>query len=547
MANNERYISTNADISVKRSRNFLTRKTKHSYFHGYLQPLGSPIEVLPGDTIKAKISAFTRMSTPIVPFLDDIREEVDAFFVPKRILWDHTKQFYGESPSFGIATKINEPRTNFLALSKSSLTTNLLKAESVAAAFGLIINGTGSPYLNMNPIRAYFSVYNEYFRDENYQDQFKWNKTESGDNVFNVATRSGTNIVGLSLLPQVNKDRDVISSILPYQVKGNPITLQITGLAPVVADGNTTHLMTGSGSNILLGDGNGVFSGMLGVSSGTLQHNTTAINGTNVSRSNLFADASQGLSIGVTEMLYALAYNDFLARAAHFGTRLKEYIYSMFGCRIPDLSDDVPEYLGRMRFSINVQQVVQTTGFQPSDSSELGSLGAYSNSGKYDELFTKSFTEPGYIVLVFYTKHQRTYSSGVDPIFTKHELLDYYQPPFANIPDVPISSSVVWTEGNTAFTSLGFQEPWWDYRYLLDRTYGQMNPMIDTLGEIWTLGEKWTGKPTINAAFMIEDRDAIARALVTGVDGPDYLCDFLLELDATRVMPLYSDGRLGRF
>lgn len=547
MANNERYISTNADISVKRSRNFLTRKTKHSYFHGYLQPLGSPIEVLPGDTIKAKISAFTRMSSPIVPFLDDIREEVDAFFVPKRIIWDHTKQFYGESPSFGIAAKINEPRSPTLPVANSSLTTNLLKSETIGAAFGCINNAvSGSVYLNLNPVRAFFSVYNEYFRDENYQDQYKWNKTESGDNVFNVATRSGNSVLGLSYLPQVNKDRDVISSILPYQVKGNPITLQVSGTLPLKASATDNFAL---GNVMKLGHTNLNGSGKLQAYLGSigLDSTTTSSVANTIDHTNLYIDASSGLSIGVSEMLYALAYQDFLARAAHFGTRMKEYIYSMFGCRIPDLSDDVPEYLGRMRFGINVQQVVQTTGFQPDDSSELGSLGAYSNSGKYDELFTKSFTEPGYIILVFYTKHQRTYSSGVDSVFTKHELLDYYQPPFANIPDVPISSSIVWLEANTSFTSLGFQEPWWDYRYLLDRTYGLMNPMLDTLGELWTLGEKWTAKPSITANFMVEDRNAIARTLVTGVDGPDYICDFLLELDATRVMPLYSDGRLGRF
>lgn len=548
MSSLDRYVSTNADIKVSRSRNHMRRKTKHSYLHGYLQPLGSPIEVLPGDTLKAKISAFTRMSTPIVPFIDDIREEVDAFFVPKRILWDYTKQFYGEAESFGVATKVNEPRTVTIGVNSSILTTNLLKCESFGAAFGLVYSTPGSIYLNMHPIRAFLSCYNEYYRDENYQDQYKWTKNQSGDGMFYVASLGATTISGSSLLPKVNKDRDLISSILPYQVKGNPITLALAGDARLKGassvysiGGSQVKLYGGSGNNTRLHGNDG---------SGNL-FDFNVPSGVNVvdmvNKTNLVADLSSVTSVRVSDLLYAFAYQDFLARAAHFGTRMKEYIYSMFGCRIPDLSDDIPEFLGRLKFSINVQQVVQSTGFDPSSSTELGSLGAYSNSGKYADLFTKSFTEPGYIVLVFYTKHERTYTTGVDRVFLKNELLDYYQPPFANIPDVPIGSEILWLESNTNETPLGFQEPWWDYRTLVDRSYGMMNPKIDTLGEIWTLGEKWSAKPSITGAFMMEDRDAIARVLATGVNGPDYLCDFLLELDATRVMPLYSDGRLGRF
>lgn len=563
MATNERYVSLQADIKVQRSRSKLRRRSLFSLFHGYLHPVGSPIEVLPGDTFKGDCSILTRMSTPIVPIMDNIRQEVDAFFVPKRILWNKTKQFYGEAPSFGIATAVTEPHflptsSGFRCASVADLTTNLLKSESFAAAFGLVYDSaTGSDKLrvNANTIRSFLSVYNEFYRDENYQDQYSWNKDQSGaQNV--LASKDGSNIVRTTLLPLVNKDPDVVTSVLPWQQKGNPVQLTIAGQAPVIAVGDQSGIPLLYSSVFLqsnLSDHNaetfkvgaknslGNFLSMsteIDGSDGT--YNQGVINGPSGASGevNLYADLSQAYAGTLAEFQYALAYQDFLARAAHFGTRYREYIYGMFGTHIADATEDIPEYLGSCKLSINVTQVVQTTGFASSASTELGALGAYSVSGRSGHMFTKSFTEPGYIVFVTYTKHQRTYSSGIDPVFRKTTLLDYYQPPLANIADVPFSSYDVWLAKDS--TDLGFQEPWYDYRAFQDRVYGMMNPRIDTLGEIWTLAEKWTSKPTISAAFLQEDRDAIARCLSTGINGPDYICDVVLDFDATRVMPIMS-------
>lgn len=557
MASMNRYVSTNADIKVARSRFYEPRRTKHTYFHGYLQPVGSPIEVLPGDTLKAKISAFIRMSTPIVPFIDNVRAEVDAFFVPKRIIWDGTKQFYGEAPTFGIATKINEPTINIMnsnpihsSISTIASATMLIKSESFASAFGLFYESSPSASTlkaNVLPIRSFLACYNEYYRDENYQYPYTWDKSSNGIlTSVPVAYLGAAAVKNLTLLPLVNKDRDLFTSILPYVQKGSDVALSLSSAyAPVVGDPVNQLHSTGTYPLKFGGTNLGTLTGNLKVFGSAVEtDNASVSSGTMIGSTNLVADLTASTAVKITDLLYALAYEDFLARCARFGTRFKEYIYAMFGTTLPDLTADVPEYLGRLKFDINVQQVIQTTGFASSSSTELGALGAYSNSGKFADVFTKSFTEPGYLVFVFYTKHQRTYSSGVDKVFLKEELLDYYQPPFANVPDMPVGSRVIWEDGNS--TDLGFNEPWWEYHTQIDRVYGGMNPRLDSLGQIWTLAESYSAKPTIASAFMMEDRNAIARVLATGVNGPDYIADFLIELDATRVMPVTNSGSIKR-
>lgn len=579
MSTLDRYVQNTADIKARRSKMPLNHRVLLSYFHGYLQPV-SIVEVLPGDTMKANLSVLTRMSTPIVPIMDNIRQEVDAFFVPKRILWNKTKQFYGEAESFGVATKVDEPYgTNISGnaaymLSRSYTISpvsdaNLFRSESFAHAFDLIYDAALTNFTGVNvlPVRAFLAIYNEFYRDQNYQDQYKWDKEASG-NIGSVgfAYRGTDKITATDLLPKVNKDKDVFVSILPWAQKGDPVSLSVGQDVPVVGSFSADIIPDGylaleaipsdpqfgpvdlelhPSTNIAVGDSGALKFKNIGGHYTNENDDVRYLGGLAVgdSQVDLVAKTSQMAAITVSSLIYALAYQDFLAKLAKGGSKYREYIYTMFGTTIADATEDIPEYLGSLKMRINVNQVLQTTGFDASASSELGATGAYSVSGNSKDMFTKSFTEPGYLVFVSYTKHQRTYSSGIDKMYLKHELLDYYQPPFANISDVPIGSWELYAGGENE--PLGFQEPWYEYRSIKDKVRGILNPMNPNSLSVWTLADAYANKPFIGDTFIQEDRDAIARCLTTGTTGPDYIMDFDIRIDATRVMPLFSSGRIG--
>lgn len=575
MSTLDQYVKSFGDVNAKRSHKVLHRTTKHSYFHGYLHMCGSPIEVLPGDTFKAKLAAFTRMSTPIVPFMDDIRQEFDAYFVPYRILNNKIKNFYGEAEDFGIARSIELPyivatnksaasyfkpmkRTDFKAL------TNLQKSESFISMLDWIYEDTeptaGNTKLQLLPLYGFMAIYNEYYRDENYQSSYMWDKDAEGlQDGDKVAYINSANIVATDLAPVVCKDRDLVTTILPWQVKGTPVTIGLTGNAPIVGVNlddsddkfnlysNEVWKMAGNFQSFGFGisdtdpESFGDITRLFNIDNSGTQTSFASVAATDshdVLRK-YYADLEKVTSVSISNLVYSLAYQNLMARQAKYGTRYKEYIKSMFNTTIPDATEDIPEYLGRMKFRINVSTVVQTTGFAASSSTELGSLGAYSSSGDSKELFNKSFTEPGLVYIVTYTKHKRTYSAGTDRIYLKTEFLDFYQPPLAALYDVPFMRNHIWLSAKDD-VAIGWQEPWWDYNSLEDRCYGLMNPMTDTLGEIWTLAEKWNSAPSITGSFLKEDRDAIARVLATGVNGPDYLLDVDLLIDTVRVMPVQS-------
>ena len=68
-------------INLPRSRMKLEFTHKLSMMHGYLTPIDC-FPVVPGDThVMKKIASLVHMSTPIVPFMDNIDMYVRCFFV----------------------------------------------------------------------------------------------------------------------------------------------------------------------------------------------------------------------------------------------------------------------------------------------------------------------------------------------------------------------------------------------------------------------------------------------------------------------------------
>ena len=53
-------------------------------------------EVLPGDTKQLNSTFFGRLSTPIVPVLDNIYLDIHYWYVPLRLVWSKFKNFMGE-------------------------------------------------------------------------------------------------------------------------------------------------------------------------------------------------------------------------------------------------------------------------------------------------------------------------------------------------------------------------------------------------------------------------------------------------------------------
>lgn len=199
-------------------------------------------EVLPGDTFAMDMGMAVRMATPIFPVMDNLSLDIQFYFVPNRLVWEHWAEFLGENN-----TTAWEQQTQY--------TIPQIEAPEGGWTEGTIADYMGIPTkvdgisVNAMPFRAYCKIWNDWWRDENLKQPAMINMdetTETGSNGNNYVI--DTQLGGMPL--KAAKWHDYFTSALPEPQKGPAVELNlgnIGGTFPVV--GSNIPLTFTDGSN----------------------------------------------------------------------------------------------------------------------------------------------------------------------------------------------------------------------------------------------------------------------------------------------------------
>lgn len=562
--NNERHFNNIPQMHTSRSRFKMKQDIKLTLNAGQLIPF-YVAETLPGDTFSVDTKGICRMATPIYPVMDNCYLDIYYFHVPMRIVWEHTKQFFGENDStpWEQKTEYKIPKLRIQGNEAAKIDQKLPHEGSIADYFGIPINLTSEKDTNTKgevnalPFRAYTKIWNEWFRDQNIDNPAicptgdntermaiggEWGKLTK-DDILKMAYRGSEPL-------WVNKFHDRFTSALPSPQKGEATLIPMSGNAIVGYGSAKTkelyndsdfktigwestpkgwkHNVNGIGANtsVTKNNGNVAAIGTYPTGSGA----TEAVN--------LIADLSQVTGATINNLRQAFAVQQFMEADARGGTRYREIIRNHFGVDIDDKTVQIPEYLGGQRYMINVNQVVQTSATD--SKSPQGNAAAISVTPFMENSFTKSFQEHGYVIGVCCIRNDNTYQQGIEKLWSRSEKFDFYWPEFAHLGEQAILNKEIYAQGTEDDEkAFGYQEAYSEYRMTPNRVCGAFRSNATQPLDAWHYADNYSELPTLSQEWLATDKSVIDRTIAVQ-NQPQFIMDVLVENDAVRPMPIYG-------
>jgi hypothetical protein len=466
------------------------------------------------DTFNMKSQFFARLATPEFPFMDDIDLDTFYFFVPFRLVWDNWQKFCGEQIDPGDSTDYLIPIMD--------CPSGGIDVGTLGDHLG-VPTGVGVIQVSALPQRAYFEIWNQWFRDQNLQDSVVVPKGDGPDTMYN--------------LPPLKRGKrhDYFTSCFTTPQKGPAAVVPLASSAPVVSNdevfnlkgplGTDRNLVMTSGSNTVVFNSTGDVNG--GVSFGTesgLEVDTTALGGT------------------INQLRLADSIQTLLERDMRGGTRYTEIVRSHFGVVSPDARLQRPEYLGGGSFRVNIHPVAQTS--ESGSDTPQGNLAAFGTSSGRSG-FNKTFVEHGVVIGLCAARAALSYQQGIQRFWQYRSRYDFYWPALANLGEQAVLNREIYIYGDPSSWNgvFGYQERWAELRYKPSEIHGQFRSQAAQSLDPWHLAQDFGSLPVLNDEF-IEENPPLDRVIAV-TDYPDFLLDVYHNLRCARPMPTYSVPGLG--
>lgn len=548
-------------VDIERSKFHRPSSHKTTMNTGSLVPIYID-EILPGDTVTMDVASLVRMTTPVFPVMDNAYLDTYFFFVPNRLVWDHWREFNGENNT-SFWTQPVEYNVPQLVFPRGA------DRGSVADYMGIPTEVACS--VNAMPFRSYALIWNEWFRDQNvmqpgyiYKGDENLNGVRIDDQEDSVLIDYASAALGGKCLP-VSRFHDYFSSCLPSPQKGEAVSIPLfDGIVPVTTyDGSAEGLSSvgmrfqgdlgmadsgqvayGIGIDYSLNGGVYLGEGYVYPDSDVSVRPPSTI-AFDLIPDNLGVDARNLAAATINQLRQAFQIQRIFERDARGGTRYTELLQAHFGVTNPDARMQRPEYLGGKRIPINMDQVLQTSA--TNEVSPQGNTAAFSLTTDVSSLFTKSFTEHGFLIGLACIRTDHTYQQGIERFWSRKRRFDYYWPALAHIGEQAVLKKELYATGEPGDDeAFGYQEAWADYRYKPDRVSGAFRSNVQGGSlDSWHYADFYTDVNqqdfVIQADWLAETPENVDRTLAVQSSLEDqFLCDFRFNADFVRPMPLYS-------
>lgn len=316
-------------VKIGRSKFNRSHGLKTTLNGGYLVPIYLD-QVLPGDSVRINYNHLLRMTTPLAPFMDNVKATVFFFHIPRRLVWDNFESYITGSERGKLGTThVKMPQ---ITLTKADLADN----QTLFDYLGLPTGITGdSITVNALPLRCYNLVYNEWFRHEDICELIPEHHGDDGDKPADYVLRK-----------RVKRGDDPFTTCLPWPQKGPDVSIPLSGNAPVVGNGIALGLTNGtisagmefySGDTSRLTASSGVYGSAVGSAFVKSDLSSSAAGVTSdPEKSGLVADMSNVASATINDLRQAFQVQRLYERSARSGSRYVEALLAHWGVRSPD-------------------------------------------------------------------------------------------------------------------------------------------------------------------------------------------------------------------
>lgn len=524
--NKENKYTSTVETTSRRLNKFRQPHGLHTTFDcGKLIPIYLK-EVLPNDVRKLKWSSVVRLMTPKFPTMDNAKIDTFFFYVRNRDIWDDWSKFMGEnSDPWAISVEPTVPQIT-IPINESFRNIGDL-ADYLGIPPQKMSSGlTGNIDVSALPFRAVCKIWNDYFRDENYQSDLYFPR-DSASIVYSKASANSdfTNrVYNGGMCPPVNRYKDYFSSCLPAPQKGQAVQLPLGDYAPVIEAPTTDTparlvVKTSGGSSVWN------YASLVAKNDGSPNPVALAeaykepITTSSSASVYLRADLSNATASSVNAIRLAFQSQRFLEESARGGTRYSELLVSMFGVNAPDLMLNRAEFLGGKSFPLSLTPVTDV-------GSNLGNVGGMSSTVSGDYAFKKHFNEHGYILGFACVRTDRSYSQGISPLWFRKEKTDFYFPVFSHIGEQPVLKREIYVADTMNRKSVfGYKEAWTEYRTSLNENTAYMRSGITKSLNVWNYADEYNDTPVLNSSWLTEQKAIIDRT-ITNQNEMQFVADF---------------------
>ena len=615
-------IMSKLNIRNKPSRDGydLSKKRAYTAKVGELLPVWMR-EVMPGDKFSINLEWFTRTMPVNTAAFTRVREYYDFFFVPFEQLWKYFPQFYTNMPDSPVAAsnintsnlisdyhphsdstalynylklfsseKFNEYSRNPVGLDRRECTGKLLWYLNYGMNFynyattkpdGDISNLTFSYSVNLFPLLAYQKIYNDFFRNQDWEKAQPW--------TFNVDYMNGSSRSSMELplddidlssstmfdLRYCNWNKDQFMGLLPNAQYGDVAAINFNML-----DGkNVGSFFFNRGylspafqtSDITDGDKNVNIVGSSGL--GVFPNPTPLFYKTGGS---VDGDVNKALRFAIEDDDYNRLFSSVNAIALRQLEALQKYkeilksgsqdyksvIEDLFGVNVTDTLSNQVYYLGGTSDNINISEVLNQAFPSENQTADIRGKGTGAGRGSVQFDSSRYGNRPGVIMCIYHSMPLLDYATGgVDKFNTKCNLWDYANPVFdrlgmVSVPlrelttsnavaeaitglDDPVSSEA---DPNTMI--LGFAPRYIDYKTDHDDVVGAFcttlgswtapisnNYIVDYLRATFTFLETYAGNQFLDYSFLKVNPAVLDSIFVAAVDSTVDSDQFLINCD----------------